>query len=67
VAPGPPARQGVGPGHELLTAQPYFPGDEHNDDDIASAVKPELILAPQLEDDGSQSVTYGFALDPERN
>lgn len=55
------------PGHELLTAQLYFPGDEHNDDDIASAVKPELILAPQLEDDGSQSVTYGFALDPERN
>ena len=25
------------PGHELLTAQLYFPGDEHNDDDIASA------------------------------
>lgn len=24
------------PGHELLTAQLYFPGDEHNDDDIAT-------------------------------
>ena len=32
------------PGHELLTAQLYFPGDAHNDDDIASAVKPELML-----------------------
>src|SRR6187200_1764164 len=31
------------PGHELLTAQLYFPGDPHNDDDIASAVKPELV------------------------
>ena len=37
------------PGHELLTAQLYFPGDQHNDDDIASAVKPELILDPKVE------------------
>lgn len=55
------------PGHELLTAQLYFPGDPHNDDDIASAVKPELVLDPQTEADGSQSVTYDFALDPERS
>ena len=34
------------PGHQLLTTQLYFPGDEHNDDDIASAVKPELMLDP---------------------
>ncbi|WP_239456459.1 hypothetical protein [Nocardioides solisilvae] len=41
------------PGHELLTAQLYFPGDEHNDDDIAS--------------DGSGSkVSYDFVLDPVR-
>jgi catechol 1,2-dioxygenase len=52
------------PGHELLTAQLYFPGDEHNDDDIASAVKPELILDPQQQADGSASVEYGFVLDP---
>ena len=51
-------------GHELLTAQLYFPGDEHNDDDIASAVKPELILDPQQQADGSATVTYGFVLDP---
>ena len=55
------------PGHELLTAQLYFPGDQHNDDDIASAVKPELILAPKVEADGTQSVGYDFALDPERS
>ena len=52
------------PGHELLTAQLYFPGDEHNDDDIASAVKPELVLDPQQQADGSAAVTYGFVLDP---
>jgi catechol 1,2-dioxygenase len=55
------------PGHELLTAQLYFPGDEHNDDDIASAVKPELILDPEPAEDGkSASVTYDFVLDPTR-
>lgn len=52
------------PGHELLTAQLYFPGDEHNDDDIASAVKPELMLAPVAQPDGSFTVEYGFILDP---
>ena len=54
------------PGHELLTAQLYFPGDEHNDDDIASAVKPELILDPQHHDDGTATVAYDFVLDPEK-
>ena len=52
------------PGHELLTAQLYFPGDEHNDDDIASAVKPELILDPRADGNGGASVDYGFVLDP---
>ncbi|BBX19135.1 catechol 1,2-dioxygenase [Mycolicibacterium duvalii] len=55
------------PGHELLTAQLYFPGDPHNQDDIASAVKPELVLEPQVHPDGSQSVAYSFVLDPEKN
>lgn len=53
-------------GHELLTAQLYFPGDEHNDDDIAQAVKPELILDPRPAADGSVTVDYGFVLDPVR-
>ncbi|AIJ22267.1 catechol 1,2-dioxygenase [Amycolatopsis methanolica] len=51
------------PGHELLTAQLYFPGDEHNDDDIASAVKPELLLDPKPAERG-ETVTYDFVLDP---
>lgn len=54
------------PGHELLTAQLYFPGDPHNDDDIASAVKPELMLDPQPAADGKgETVVYDFVLDPE--
>jgi len=53
------------PDHELLTAQLYFPGDEHNDDDIASAVKPELVLDPKPAGDG-ETVDYGFVLDPVR-
>jgi catechol 1,2-dioxygenase len=54
------------PGYELITTQLYFPGDVHNDDDIASAVKPELLLDPQPAADGSgEVVTYDFILDPE--
>ncbi|ART71476.1 catechol 1,2-dioxygenase [Mycobacterium dioxanotrophicus] len=54
------------PGHEMLTAQLYFPGDPHNGDDIADAVKPELMLAPVAQPDGSENVQYGFVLDPVR-
>ncbi|WP_329064230.1 catechol 1,2-dioxygenase [Amycolatopsis sp. NBC_01480] len=54
------------PGNELLTAQLYFPGDEHNEDDIASAVKPELLLNPRSSGDG-EAIEYGFVLDPERS
>lgn len=54
------------PGHELLTAQLYFPGDVHNDDDIAAAVKPELMLdiQPATSGNGVQT-TYDFLLDPQ--
>ncbi|WP_067677004.1 catechol 1,2-dioxygenase [Nocardia miyunensis] len=51
------------PGHELLTAQLYFPKDEHNDDDIASAVKPELMLDPRPRPGGGDAVAYDFVLD----
>jgi catechol 1,2-dioxygenase len=52
------------PGHQLLTTQLYFPGDPHNDDDIAGAVKPELMLEPKTADDGSgEFVRYDFELD----
>ncbi len=53
------------PGHQLITTQLYFTGDEHISDDIASAVKPELVLDPQPTGDGSgRKVTYDFVLDP---
>jgi catechol 1,2-dioxygenase len=53
------------PEHQPITTQLYFPGDPHNDDDIASAVKPELMLdvRPTASGTGHQ-VTYDFVLDP---
>jgi catechol 1,2-dioxygenase len=53
------------PGHELLTAQLYFPGDPHNEDDIATAVKPELMLDIKPAESGTGvQTTYDFVLDP---
>ena len=46
-----------------ITTQLYFPGDPHNTDDIASAVKPELMLNPRQAGDGID-VEYDFVLDP---
>ncbi len=48
-------------GHQAITTQLYFPGDAHNDDDVASAVKPELMMDPR-EVDGGVEVTYDFVL-----
>ena len=54
------------PGHQLITTQLYFEGDQHVADDIASAVKPELVLAPTDRTDGAgREVTYNFVLDPQ--
>ncbi|WP_066902556.1 catechol 1,2-dioxygenase [Millisia brevis] len=54
------------PGYELITTQLYFPGDPHNEDDIASAVKPELLLDPKDDPSGDGlRVDYDFVLDPE--
>lgn len=55
----------VADGHQLLTAQLYFPGDPHNDDDIATAVKPELMLDVH-ETDGIRRAEYDIVLDPEK-
>ena len=53
------------PGRQLLTVQLYFEGDAHLSDDIASAVKPELVLRPTPTADGNaREVTYNFVLDP---
>lgn len=53
------------PGHQLITSQLYFNGGEYVDNDIAQAVKPELVLSPEPSADGSRNeVTYDFVLDP---
>ncbi|WP_406135190.1 catechol 1,2-dioxygenase [Streptomyces sp. NBC_01089] len=52
------------PGHQRVTTQLYFKGGSHVQDDIASAVKPELILDPAPAADGDgREVTYDFVLD----
>lgn len=52
-------------GHDLITTQLYFTGDTHLEDDIASAVKPELVLDPQPTGDGNErEQVYDFVLDP---
>jgi catechol 1,2-dioxygenase len=58
-----------GLGHDPITTQLYFQGGEYLDNDVASAVKPELILRPTEEGgDGSgrrrYGVTYDFVLEP---
>ncbi len=53
------------PGHQLITSQLYFQGGEYVDNDIAQAVKPELVLDPETSADGTANeVTYDFVLDP---
>lgn len=53
------------PGKRLITTQLYFKGGKWVNEDVASAVKPELILDPQPGADGTNRVTYDFVLDPE--
>ncbi|MEU4893229.1 catechol 1,2-dioxygenase [Streptomyces sp. NPDC044780] len=52
------------PGHQLITTQLYFRGGRHVEDDIAQAVKPELILDPGPAADGNgHQVRHDFILD----
>jgi catechol 1,2-dioxygenase len=53
------------PGKQPVTSQLYFDGGEYVEDDVAQAVKPELILrpAPAASGEGNE-VTYDFPLDP---
>jgi catechol 1,2-dioxygenase len=58
-----------GPGHDPLTTQLFPEGEEYLDNDVASAVKPELIIQLTEEPaDGSGaqrfSTTYDFVLEP---
>jgi len=51
--------------HQLITTQLYFQAGEHLNDDIASAVKLELILDPQdTADHSGREVRYDFVLAP---
>ncbi|MFF7601933.1 catechol 1,2-dioxygenase [Streptomyces mirabilis] len=53
------------PGHQPITTQLYFTGDAHIEDDIASAVKPELVLEPAPSAAGrGNEVMYDFVLGP---
>jgi catechol 1,2-dioxygenase len=53
------------PGYQLITTQLYFQGGDYLESDIASAVKPELVIDPQPTADGSGAeVRYDFVLDP---
>jgi catechol 1,2-dioxygenase len=52
------------PGFQSVTQQLYFPGDPHNADDIASAVKEELMLHPSRRSDGvdGEEAEYDYVL-----
>lgn len=52
------------PGKRAITTQLYFDGGEWVGNDVASAVKPELLLRPHADADGVEHVTYDFVLDP---
>jgi catechol 1,2-dioxygenase len=53
------------PGKKLITTQLYFEGGQWVGDDVAQAVKPELILSPIPAASGTgEEVTYDFVLDP---
>lgn len=52
------------PGHRTNTTQLYLAGDNWLDSDIASAVKPELIINPTLDESGTSRTTYDFELEP---
>jgi catechol 1,2-dioxygenase len=53
------------PGRQLVTTQLYFDGGDWVGDDVAQAVKPELILRPTAATSGAgNEVTYDFPLDP---
>ncbi|MGP9723920.1 catechol 1,2-dioxygenase [Corynebacterium sp. AOP40-9SA-29] len=52
------------PGYREITTQLYFKGGKWIENDVATAVKPELLLDPATEGD-MNVVDYSFALDKE--
>jgi catechol 1,2-dioxygenase len=55
-------------GHAALTTQLYIDSSDYLDDDVASAVKPELIVHPRPSEDepGMLEFEYDFTLAPAR-
>lgn len=51
------------PGYRQVTTQLYFSGGEWLDSDVAEAVKPELILSPADQGDGTVRSEYDFVLE----
>lgn len=52
------------PGYRSITTQLYFTGGDWLDSDIAQATKPELMLDPQPQGDGTVRQEYDFELEP---
>lgn len=52
------------PAYRQITTQLYFEGGEWLDDDVARAIKPELVLNPQSTSDGTLRAEYDFVLEP---
>ncbi|GAA1214195.1 catechol 1,2-dioxygenase [Prauserella alba] len=52
------------PGFRSITTQLYFSGGDWLDSDVAQATKPELVLAPQSQGDGTLRSEYDFVLEP---
>jgi catechol 1,2-dioxygenase len=53
-------------GYEPLVTQLFIDTSDYLDSDVASAVKPELIVHPEPKADGELALTYDFALAPAR-
>jgi catechol 1,2-dioxygenase len=53
-------------GYEPLVTQLFIDTSDHLDNDVASAVKPELIVHPEPKGDGEFAFTYDFLLAPAR-
>jgi catechol 1,2-dioxygenase len=53
-------------GFEPLVTQLFIDTSDYLDSDVASAVKDELIVHPDSQDDGSKRIEYDFALAPSR-
>ena len=50
-------------GYRPVTSQLYFAGGEWVDDDVAEAVKPELVLTPDEPGPAAWPSTYDFVLE----